>query len=79
MRDAVRYALADNAVSVYLAHNHPSGYAVPSEQDYAATWTVRESMRTVGVELLDHFVVADNDFVSIASGGYLDAAEHMRK
>ena len=79
VRDAVRYALADNAVSVYLAHNHPSGYAVPSEQDYAATWTVRESLRTVGVELLDHFVVADNDFVSIASGGYLDAAEHMRK
>ncbi len=69
VRDAVRYALADNAVSVYLAHNHPSGYAVPSEQDYAATWTVRESLRTVGVELLDHFVVADNDFVSIASGG----------
>ena len=80
VRDAVRYALADNAVSVYLAHNHPSGYAVPSEQDYAATLTVRERLRTVGVELLDHFVVADNDFVSIASGGFLDAAtEHMRK
>ena len=53
---------------------------MPSEQDYAATLTVRESLRTVGVELLDHFVVADNDFVSIASGGFLDAAtEHMRK
>ena len=79
IRRLLQLCIRYDAQHVLLAHNHPSGYAVPSEQDYAATWTVRESLRTVGVELLDHFVVADNDFVSIASGGYLDAAEHMRK
>ncbi len=86
VRDAVRYALADNAVSVYLAHNHPSGYAVPSEQDYAATWTVRESLRTVGVELLDHFCGGGQRFcfhclrgVPGCGGAYAEVRKTMAK
>lgn len=71
VRDAVRYALADNAMYVYLAHNHPSGVAVASETDRVATHYVQGGLRTVGVTLLDHIIVAENDFISMASSGDL--------
>lgn len=73
VRDAVRYALADNAVFVYLAHNHPSGVALPSPADCRATEAVAGALRAVGVQLLDHIIVAENDFTSMAASGLLSA------
>ena len=73
VRDAVRYALADNAVFVYLAHNHPSGVALPSPADCRATEAVADALRAVGVQLLDHIIVAENDFTSMAASGLLPA------
>ncbi len=72
LRDAVRYALADNAMYVYLAHNHPSGLAIPSQADIAVTRSVQESLRAVGICLMDHIVVAENDFTSMAASGLLE-------
>lgn len=69
VRDAVRHALADNAMYVYLAHNHPSGVAVASDLDRAATRSVQTSLRAVGVKLLDHIILAENDFISMAASG----------
>ena len=54
-----------------LAHNHPRGVAVPSSSDEAATRQVAEALRTIGVRLVDHIVVADRDFVSMADSGDL--------
>jgi DNA repair protein RadC len=60
---AVRYATTD----VLIAHNHPSGTAIPSEADILVTKKVADALQTVNINLLDHFIVADNDWVSLAA------------
>ena len=71
IRKVVETALLTSASAVILAHNHPSGVAVPSSSDEAATRQVAEALRTIGVRLVDHIVVADRDFVSMADSGDL--------
>ncbi|MDR3643704.1 MAG: JAB domain-containing protein [Clostridia bacterium] len=60
---AVRYATTD----VILAHNHPSGTAIPSEQDVFITQRIAEALGTVNINLVDHIIVADHDWVSLAA------------
>jgi DNA repair protein RadC len=57
-------ALAVSAASLILAHNHPSGDPSPSEEDLAITRRITESGRLLGVELLDHVVVARDAYTS---------------
>ena len=71
IRKIVENALLTGASDVILAHNHPSGIALPSKDDYAATYQVREALRTVGVRLIDHIVVSDDDYVSMRDSGHL--------
>lgn len=71
LRRIVENALRSQAVMVVLSHNHPSGVALPSQQDRTATDMVREALETVGVRLVDHVIVADNDYVSMAESGLL--------
>ena len=71
IRKVVEMALLTSASAVILAHNHPSGVAVPSSSDEAATRQVAEALRTIGVRLVDHIVAADRDFVSMADSGDL--------
>lgn len=60
---AVRYATTD----VVMAHNHPGGTAIPSEQDILVTQRVAQALQTVNIKLVDHLIVADNDWVSLAA------------
>ena len=71
IRRIVENALKCGASSVLLSHNHPSGVALPSPDDNAATLSVFDALRTVGVELADHIIVADDDFVSLRHNGLL--------
>ena len=71
MRKIVENALKCGASSVLLSHNHPSGVALPSPADNATTLSVFDALRTVGVELADHIIVADDDFVSLRHNGLL--------
>ena len=71
VRRLVENALLSSASAVILSHNHPSGIALPSREDYATTQRVQEALRTIGVELLDHIIVAEDDFVSLADSGIL--------
>ena len=71
VRRLVENAILSSASAVILAHNHPSGVAQPSQEDYVATDQARAALATIGVELLDHIIVADRDFVSLAESGYL--------
>lgn len=71
IRKVVEYALAANATSVVIAHNHPSGVAIPSHEDVAITQQIGTALDAIGIVLADHIVVADNDFVSMAQSGYL--------
>jgi DNA repair protein RadC len=71
LRKIVENALASNASSVILAHNHTSGIAIPSEEDKATTKKVIDALRAVDVALADHIVTADNDYVSFADNGFI--------
>jgi len=71
VRSVVEYALRMKASSLVLAHNHPSGIAIPSQEDIRTTKAVAEALDTVDVLLADHIVVADGDFVSMAESGML--------
>lgn len=71
LRKIVENALLTGASGVILSHNHPSGIALPSADDCAATVRVKEALKTVGLVLVDHIVVADGDYVSMADSGQL--------
>ena len=75
IRRIVEMALAANATTVVLAHNHPSGLAVPSEADVLTTRRIAAALATVEIGLIDHIVVADNDFVSMTQSGVYRAEE----
>ena len=66
----VETALAANATTVVLAHNHPSGIAVPSNEDVQTTRRIAAALQTVEIHLADHIVVADGDYVSMVQSGY---------
>lgn len=69
VRKIVETALAANATTVVLAHNHPSGVALPSGEDVVTTRRIAMALRAVEVHLADHIVVADDDYVSMAQSG----------
>lgn len=69
MRKIVETALASNASCVIIAHNHISGVALPSNEDIITTRHVCAALSMVGIDLVDHIIVADNDFISFADSG----------
>ena len=69
VRQIVEIALSVNASAVVLAHNHPSGIAVPSGEDVAATRRLARALYAVDVILADHIVVADRDYISMVQSG----------
>lgn len=60
---AVRYAATD----IIMAHNHPGGLAIPSEDDIVVTKKVADALKTVNINLLDHIIVSGSDWVSLAA------------
>ena len=56
-REVVKRALACNAGSVILAHNHPSGLAEPSAADQMLTSTLKQTLALIDVKVLDHFII----------------------
>jgi len=71
-RDVFRVALAVNARSVVVGHNHPSGDPTPSADDLAMTQRLVEAGNLVGIELCDHIVVcAEGVYVSLKEMGRL--------
>ena len=70
IRRVVEIALGANASSVVLAHNHPSGLAIPSTDDVQTTFKIGAALDAIDVILTDHIVVSKDDFVSLAQSGY---------
>ena len=64
-RDVIIPALELNASSVILAHNHPSGDPLPSDEDFAVTQRVGKALELVGIKLLDHMVIGRESWKSI--------------
>lgn len=72
IRRMVETALKCKATSVILAHNHPDGNALPSEEDNMVTQRAAKAFALMGIQLADHIIVADDDFVSFLDSGMLD-------
>lgn len=70
VRRLAETAIACGATFVVLAHNHTSGIAVPSKDDEEATRQIRDALNGVGIRLIDHIVVANDDYVSMAQSGF---------
>jgi DNA repair protein RadC len=70
-REVVKRALYFNCAAVILAHNHPSGLAEPSEADLVLTQSLRASLASVDIKVLDHFVVGQGESTSFAERGLL--------
>lgn len=62
VRRCVEMALEDGASTVVLAHNHPSGLAIPSGDDIQATRRLAAALSAVEIHLADHIVVAVDEF-----------------
>lgn len=69
VRKIVETALGANASAVVLSHNHPSGVAIPSGEDVQTTRRIAMALQAVDVQLVDHIVVADADYVSMVQSG----------
>lgn len=70
VRKIVETALSTKASSVVLAHNHPGGLAVPSNVDVQTTLRIADALQAVDVHFIDHILVTDDDYVSLAQSGY---------
>lgn len=70
-RDVFRIALKANAAAIMLAHNHPSGDETPSKADIEATRVFTNIGRMMGINVLDHLIIANQRWVSMKKLGHL--------
>lgn len=66
IKQVVEQALRNQAPRVVLAHNHPYGISVPSNEDILVTKELKMALRILNIELVDHIVVAGEDYYSIS-------------
>ncbi len=69
VRKIVDLALRHNARTAFIAHNHPSGTALPSRSDLESTQIIKDTLLNIGVDLVDHFIVTTEDYVSLRESG----------
>jgi DNA repair protein RadC len=70
-REVFRLAVVEGAAGVILVHNHPSGDPTPSPEDRAVTRQLAEAGRALGIPVLDHVIVGDGSWRSLAEDGGL--------
>lgn len=68
-RDVFRDAIRLNAAAIIVVHNHPSGVPEPSRDDTELTERLHRSGHLLGVEVLDHVIVAKGGCVSLRESG----------
>lgn len=72
-RKVVELVINTKATSVVIAHNHPGGVAIPSQEDVRVTVSLAELMRNIDVVLVDHFIFEDDgDYVSLVQSNYFN-------
>ena len=64
-REVFADAITDRAASIIIAHNHPSGSAQPSNEDREVTKRLQQSAELLGIELLDHIIVTNNNYAQL--------------
>lgn len=64
-REVFKRALLQNASSIILVHNHPSGDSKPSKEDINITKRLKDGGKILGIEILDHIIVGHDEFYSM--------------
>lgn len=70
-REVMKPAILSNAASILVGHNHPSGNSEPSQEDIHVTRKLVEAGKIIGIEVLDHIVMGEDEFVSLKEKGYV--------
>jgi len=70
-RELFRAAIKRSAAALILVHNHPSGDPSPSREDREITARLKEAGTIIGIDVLDHIIIGDNNFISLKSMGML--------
>ncbi len=65
LRRLVEIVVRNKAAAIVLAHNHPGGIALPSKEDVDATIGIRNALAAMGIMLLDHVILTEDDYVSM--------------
>ncbi len=65
------------ATGVILAHNHPRSTSLPSAGDIASTRNIYKALKTVNIELIDHLIFSNNEYLSFAKTNYMDSVKNM--
>lgn len=70
-RDLLREAVKHSAASIVIAHNHPSGDPTPSLEDIKTTKRLLYCCDLMGIDLLDHIIIGDGEFISLFENDYI--------
>ena len=70
-REVFKAAILMNAANIILAHNHPSGDPSPSKDDIDLTRRLHKAGELLGIEVLDHLILTDTDFLSFKEKGLI--------
>lgn len=67
-REALKYPTS----AIILAHNHPTGDTTPSIEDIYVTKRIVEAGKILGIRILDHIIIGDNNFFSLKQNGLIE-------
>jgi DNA repair protein RadC len=70
-REVFNPAVRDSAAAIILVHNHPTGDPSPSREDLELTRRLKEAGELMGIRVLDHLIIGDVSYVSLADRGML--------
>lgn len=70
-REVYKTAIKRSAASIILVHNHPSGDPEPSKEDIEVSRMLIEAGRLMGIEVLDHVIIGENNYTSMKSRGLI--------
>lgn len=70
-REVFKEAIKHCSASIICSHNHPSGDATPSSEDINITKRLVAAGEIIGIEVLDHVIIGDNQFYSLKEHGYI--------
>ncbi|MCP3761431.1 DNA repair protein RadC [Domibacillus sp. A3M-37] len=70
-REVMKTAILANSSSILVAHNHPSGLPEPSREDVEVTKRLAEAGKIIGIEVVDHLIIGDGEYVSLKERGCL--------
>lgn len=70
-REVFKAAMLNNAAAIICLHNHPSGDPTPSREDVETTQRLKEAGSILGIKVLDHIIVGEDEYVSLTEKGLM--------